>query len=274
MSQNLPPLSVGNVVSAGLRIYRDHFQSYFSLGFIAYLWVLIPIYGWAKFSAILGLMSRLVFREVIESPETVKEARRHVKPRMWSFLLAGILVGLIVVGIMFGVSILFGIIAGVLSATLGQSSGGIVALSLLGLIGVIALIVGYFWLVSRLFIVEMPLAIENNVSATSAIGRSWELTQGFVSRIWVIVFVAFLITIPISIAVQIVITIVQVVLAALLPQDSALLGFLYFLRFLGFSIASGALLTPFWQAIKAVIYYDLRNRREGMGVQLRDQPSQ
>jgi hypothetical protein len=27
---------------------------------------------------------------------------------------------------------------------------------------------------------------------------------------------------------------------------------------------------PFWQSIKAVIYYDLRSRREGLGLQLRD----
>ncbi len=28
-------------------------------------------------------------------------------------------------------------------------------------------------------------------------------------------------------------------------------------------------LLPFWQTIKAVIYYDLRTRREGMGLELR-----
>jgi hypothetical protein len=30
---------------------------------------------------------------------------------------------------------------------------------------------------------------------------------------------------------------------------------------------------PFWQAIKAVIYYDLRSRREGLGLQVRDSRS-
>jgi hypothetical protein len=37
------------------------------------------------------------------------------------------------------------------------------------------------------------------------------------------------------------------------------------------SILSGALIMPFWQVIKAVIYYDVRARREGFGLQLRDQ---
>jgi hypothetical protein len=39
-------------------------------------------------------------------------------------------------------------------------------------------------------------------------------------------------------------------------------------------LVSGALFLPFWQAIKAVIYYDLRSRREGLGLQMRDFGSQ
>jgi hypothetical protein len=32
----------------------------------------------------------------------------------------------------------------------------------------------------------------------------------------------------------------------------------------------GALLIPFWQSIKAVIYYDLLTRKEGLGLELRE----
>jgi hypothetical protein len=38
--------------------------------------------------------------------------------------------------------------------------------------------------------------------------------------------------------------------------------------FLG--IVGATFMMPFWQAIKAVIYYDIRNRREGLGLQVRD----
>src|SRR4028119_1284519 len=85
------PLSVGNVVSASLRIYRDHFKSYLGLALVASLWLFVPIIGWAKYSAILGLISRLAFGEVREMPETVSDARREVDPREWSFFGAGIL---------------------------------------------------------------------------------------------------------------------------------------------------------------------------------------
>ena len=39
---------------------------------------------------------------------------------------------------------------------------------------------------------------------------------------------------------------------------------------LAVGLAGGALLLPFWQAIKAVIYYDLRVRREGFGIELEE----
>jgi hypothetical protein len=38
----------------------------------------------------------------------------------------------------------------------------------------------------------------------------------------------------------------------------------------GLSFVGGALILPFGQTVKAVVYYDLRSRREGLGLQLRD----
>lgn len=267
-SSNL--LSVGNVVSAALRIYRDHFKLYWGLAFKAYLWILLPIYGWAKYSAISALISRLAYSEVIERPETVDEARRHVMPKMWSFLGAGLLVFLIVTTVVFVFMLAFGILGGVIGAILGQNSGAIIILVLLGIVAFIAFIIGYTMLTCRLFIVELPLAMEDNVTATSTISRSLELTKGFVSRLLGIVMVAFLISIPISIVIQILITIIQVFLSVLFSSDSSTFSLLYFLSVLALSLASGSLLIPFWQSIKAIIYYDLRSRREGLGLNIRD----
>lgn len=268
--QSSEPLSVGNVVSAALRIYRDKFKLYWKLAFISYLWVLVPVYGWAKSSAISALISRLAYSEVIERPETVEEARRHVMPKMWSFLGAGILVGLIVTAVMIIAFFVFSFLGGMLAAILGQNTTAIIVLILLGIVAFIAFIIGYIRLVSRLFIVEIPLAMEDNVTATSTISRSLQLTKGFAGRLQWIWIVAFLISLPISIVVQIVSIILQGLLSVLFASDSVIFGFLYFLMLVVLSLASGSLLIPFWQTIKAVIYYDLRSRREGLGLQLRD----
>jgi hypothetical protein len=137
-------------------------------------------------------------------------------------------------------------------------------------VAVIAFLIIYIRIISRLLIVELPLAIENNIGASSAIGRSWELTKASVGRIQWIVFVGILVSLPITIVVQILSVIVQVFLSAVLGAESSIFYLVYYLLILPLSFGSGALVTPFWQAMKAIIYYDLRSRKEGLGLQMRD----
>ena len=261
------PLSVGNVVSASLRIYRDHFKSYFGLAFVAYLWLLVPIYGWAKYSAISALISRLAFGEVSENPETVSDARREVNPRMWSFFWAGILTSLIYLGVYLAFAIAIAILGGGAAAIFRENYliiGALVA------VGVIAFLIIYIRIISRLLIVELPLAMEKDMTASSAIGRSWELTKGSVGRIQWIVFVGILVSLPVTIFVQIVTVLVQLVLTRLFGAESGLFYLVYYILIVPLSLGSGALVTPFWQAMKAIIYYDVRSRKEGLGLQMRD----
>lgn len=265
----MKPLSVGNVVSAGLRIYRDNFKAYFKSAFIGYLWIIVPVYGWAKYSAMMGMIARLTYQEVAEQPETISDAQRHVKSKMWDFFAAGIIVGLIIFGAIIPFSLIAGIIGGLAGFMISQESTiGIVSGVLLIIVALLFLIFGLLWLVSRLFFVELPLAVEENITATSAIARSWNLTKGFVGRIQLVVLVGFLISLPILVVIQIASAIFQLMVGAGLENNPGLAvigGILYLLL----AFAGGALMIPFWQAIKAVVYYDLRIRREGMGINLR-----
>ena len=97
----------------GLRIYRDNFKKYLKLAFIGYLWIFVPVYGWAKYSAMMGLLGRLAYGEVAEQPEAIKDARRHVKPKMWDFLVAGIIVVLILFVAIIPFSLALGIVGAV-----------------------------------------------------------------------------------------------------------------------------------------------------------------
>ena len=299
----MEPLSVGNIVSAGLRIYRDNFAKYFKIAFLGYLWIFAPLvilviavaaisaifvngssyslglfvlvlvvalvtlfYASARFAAMSGLIARLAYGEVAEQPEAVAEAQRQVKPKMWSFLFAGILSSLI----FFGVAICYFLLSGIVAYggfALGQNSAIAIAITV---VTSLVFIIGAIWLVSRLFLIELPLAVESGVTASGTIGRSWELTKGAVGKIQLVIFISFLISIPVIIAVQIVSTIAQVAIAAVLsnsPPALATGGF--YVLYIAFTLASGAFMIPFWQSIKAVIYYDLRVRREGMGMNLR-----
>ncbi|MFS8118975.1 MAG: DUF975 domain-containing protein, partial [Microcoleus sp.] len=235
------PLSVGNVVSASLRIYRDHFKSYFGLALTAYLWLLVPIYGWAKYSAISALISRLAFGEVSEHPETVSDARREVNPRMWSFFGAGILTSLIFLAVYFAGAIAIGILAAGSVAIFQQNY---LIIGLIVAVAVIAFLIIYIRILSQLFIVELPLAMENNLTASSAISRSWELTKGSVGRIQWIVFVAFLVSLPVYIFSNVLAAIVQVVLIKLFGPESSLYFLFYYILLVAQSIGFGALIVP------------------------------
>ncbi len=269
------PLSIGNVVSAAVRLYRSHLKEYFLLALRAYVWLIIPIYGWAKFYALTALISRLAFGELVNQPESISSGERFVNSRLWQFLLVILLMFLIGIGIGLVALVLFGLL-GFLSAALvggiGQQ-GNPATYLLLGLlafvVGIVSL-VAFLWLVTRFYLVDVPLAVEDNVDGASAISRSWQLTQGHVWRILLISFVAFLITIPLQIIVQIITSILQVVFASLLQQGSSIFSLVFSLLVIALSFAGGAAITPFWQAVKAVIYYDLRSRREGLGLKLRD----
>ena len=259
-------LSVGKIVGASLRIYRDRFFTYFKLAFKAYLWLVVPIFGWAKFAAISGQISRLVWSVISERPETVHEAFRHTDPRKWTFFLAGLLTGLILLVTLTLESIVLGailaLIGGAIFTFLGQTPA-VLTFIVFSMIALIAFLFVYVWFFSRLSLIELPIALMDEVSAQSAIKESWQLTQGSVLRLEGVFTVAFLLTLPLSLVVNLVSNLGRIVLIVWFPQDSAIFIGLYLLFIFGLSLISGALIHPFWQALKAVIYYDLRRPHAG-----------
>ncbi|WP_202218637.1 hypothetical protein [Okeania sp. KiyG1] len=133
MSQNLITvtklLSVGNIVSASIRIYRDNFKSYCGVAIRATLWFLLPFLAIIPIPIILvddrannssflllipvwlllfafcttksivnrAIIGKLVFGVLANKLETVRETRRTLAPKLWNFLLA--FLGLFLIGI-------------------------------------------------------------------------------------------------------------------------------------------------------------------------------
>jgi len=123
-----------------------------------------------------------------------------------------------------------------------------------------------FRLVARWIVAEFPLAVESGFNPSKSIKRSWELTKSSVNRIQAIITVAFLVTIPLEIAALVITEFVQAAFVGIASSSAIAFGVTVF-----FTLGVNVVIMPFWQAIKAVIYYDLRNRREGLDLQLRDQ---
>ncbi|MBD2279526.1 MULTISPECIES: DUF975 family protein [Nostocales] len=273
-SSSIQPLSLGSVVSAGIRLYRSHLKKYFLIALKAYAWLLVPIYGWVKFYALSALISRLAFGELVNQPESVSSGERFVNSRLWEFFVNIILMLVITLGITFGSILIGGLLIGISTELLGglqdANPANIAIIILITLVEIIIIFTGIVWIGTRFYLVDVSLAIEDDVNGSSTINRSWELTKGNIGRIVLISLIGSLITIPIQLIIQIITSIVQLIFTPLLKEGNAGFSMIFSLLILGLTFAGLALITPFWQTVKAVIYYDLRSRREGLGLQLRD----
>lgn len=272
-NQTLGSLSIVGIISAGLRIYRDHFKSYFNIALQAYCWSIVPIYGWAKFFALSAFIGRLAYYETLEQPEVISQARPRVEGKMWSFLGQGILVGLILIGGFLGLILVGGISLAILVYVLGQNNP---ITYLMGFGIFIAVLFSYIGLASRMYIAALPLAVEDNMTATAAISRSWKLTKGAVLRIQGILFLGILMILPFSILLVFIVAFLQLAFGIIVSPNSLAYNLIVNLFSVAVNIIFGALLLPFWQSIAGVLYYDLRVRREGLGLktkQIKDRKS-
>jgi hypothetical protein len=275
---SLRPLSVGNVVTAAIQLFRSHFKQYLSLTLRASLWGLVPVYGWAKSLMISALISRLSFGDLTGQPESETEGIEQLEGKKWEFLTLAILVGLISGGVVIGfyiVLIILGVIAAVVIPVAVQQARqqSILVIGLMVVLGILAFLlflVGITWIYSRLMISELPLAIESPSTSTTSIGRSWQLTKNYVFRIQGIIIVSFLLSLPLYILAQAIAITFQLFLTRFASRESATFFIVSFIFSYLIGIGINLFILPFWQVIKAVIYYDVRNRSEGLGLEIRD----
>jgi hypothetical protein len=290
------PLSIGNVVSSRLVLYRSHLKSYLGVALFATLWATLPflltipmavfftsrvlqlsallliiplwivlfLYCFAQSLVDSALIARLGFSELLSKPETVKAARNQLNPYFLFFLFQSLLI----ITILLIVSIISGIIALIIAMALGLVLNflmpvldTIVAPFLV--IFIIMLVTSWFY--SRLMVAEVVLAVEEGSKVLQSIKRSWNLSQNSEFRLLVVVLVAFLVTLPIMLLTS---YLPQILVLSIEP-GSASYWMLYLISVV-LSTLGGALLMPFWKTLKAVVYYDLRNRHEGLGLQLPD----
>ncbi|NES69778.1 MAG: hypothetical protein F6K24_33470, partial [Okeania sp. SIO2D1] len=294
------------------------------------VWLLLFAFCTAKSIINSAIIGRLVFRLLANQPETVRKVRRNLAPKIRSFFWAFFLLFLIVIGIYIGfpvavviisfiILIPVSVIAAIANIELNiqpdMMQNNIVVIIISGLIGIAFIVIWYYLIIrllTRFFILDMPLAVEENMTATKSLGRSWELTKGYVGRIFVILLVAILVALPIGMILDIISDIFSKILILKTPSFDLSLNSLFgiFLEgimfvwpfsitialpfgIIGIMLENGLsnpkyllaflvqiyaifsltniLLLPFWQTIKAVIYYELLTRREGIDLQLKQQ---
>ena len=308
----LQPLSPRNAVTAAFRLYRDRFKPYLGIAVRANLWLLLPLviilpilflflsesvnyslvgllvlaaiplgfFGFAKYQANLALISRLAFGTLTDNPETVKEASRQVLPKLWKFFRVALLfwVSFVVAAFIGFLLIVFAVMWPTLYVIEGLTSQNnelvILMLLLVMLAGIVAVIILFFRFVVRFFVSEAALSIEK-INAFKTIRRSWKLTRKNGFRVLAANVSAMAIVIQIRLVILSVVGIVEVIVIEFSELNSNSTAYSETSDIVGYIIlfAIGVFLSPFWQALKAAVYYDLRSRKEGLDLQLRPNAS-
>ena len=129
-------------------------------------------------------------------------------------------------------------------------------------VGFILLLVPGVIFLSALMVSTQALVLEENRSATDAMGRSWQLTKGFRWKVLALVVVtAIIVAIP---------SMAGGISAAFLASGPAVLTDLpigwYLAMVLGAVIQ--LLLYPLMYSVLTVLYYDLRVRKEGFDLEV------
>lgn len=271
-AKRLRPLTIGNIISIGLRLYKLHLKTYLKLSLFAQLWGFLPIYGWGKYHAIAGLISRRAFANLTNQPESVEMARQQVNDRLRSFLGLWFLLFLIYMPLFaagyWGIfTAMMRYIQSVMSASVMfdvDIEPPVTDYAIPIGISIIAFM-GMIWLFSRLMIPEVSLAVEEGATANQSIFRSWSLTKVEGGRMIGIVITTLLITLPILLPLGIG---PSLLMTKINPEFMSSWQSLP-LKMLHRS-AVNTFVFPIWQTVKAVVYYDLRSRKEGLDLQLRN----
>lgn len=187
---------------------------------------------------------------------TIRAAYAPLRGKVGRLALLLALLGVRMVGGLF-----LGFLTMGIAVAIGASGSPILAAFIM--LGGMALAVAlWVWVILR-YAVSVPAAVLEDETATAAIQRSIDLTRGSLGR----VFVLLLFTMIITYAVLAIFQGPFIVAAAMAgPETSAV----FWLNLLGTITGSigGAFTAPLMIVAFAVLYYDLRVRREGLDLQL------
>jgi membrane-anchored glycerophosphoryl diester phosphodiesterase (GDPDase) len=219
-------------------------------------------------SAVLqGIIVLEVSRGTVGEKLTLRDLWKRARGRIgaligWAALL--VLAATVVIAVLVVIVVL-------LAAFLG--TGGIIAAVLLGIFGFIGLGVAYAWLGTKLSLVPSALMIER-LPLRYSIGRSWTLTQGYFWR-------TFGITLLVAFIVGVVSQVVSTPLSFIAPMAQGLIdpqgqnGSAAIIALVAISIVAIVIAVVFQSitsvvqsATTALIYLDLRIRKEGLDLEL------
>lgn len=216
-------------------------------------------------------VSRSVLGRVASSKEVWERTKSKFLPLIGLNIITSIISGLMMI---IGIAVFFVLLASVASTAKTETELfqglGITLVGLLILMVISALVSSYL---SIKFSVASPAMVLENLGVFAAIGRSWSLTRGNFWRLFGINILTAIITSMVAGifgGIAGALGAIFIVVGSSSPEDViASLNTTYILTMVMSTIAQ-LLILPFTSSVNALLYIDLRMRKEGLDVELRN----
>ena len=211
-----------------------------------------------------GLLIVTVSRAVLGRVASPGQAWAQTRGRIWALLGQALLITLIETVPPAGATL---VATALLRQVLGNntgSSGEVLLVILVILLVLLVWVLITVFLVVRLFLAPAALILENT-SVASSIRRSWTLTRGSFWRVLGALVLMGLIAWLVAGAIGIVAGVGGGVVTVLQPGSATVAASVVMLA----STLATALVMPFTASVAALIYIDLRMRKEGLDIELR-----
>jgi len=229
---------------------------------------IVPLALAVILSALLqGVIVLEVSRGTLGEKQTFRQLRARGRGRFGA--LVGYTVLLTIAATLF-LALIVGVII-VLVATLGTA--GIVLGVLVAILAGLAITVGFYWLSTKLSLVPSAIMLER-LSIRQAIARSWTLTRGYFWRTLGIQFLVGAILSFVSQVISVPLRLVGTLIIGLTDPNGKMgtttviiVGGLALLSIIVI-VVFGAITAVVQEATNALIYVDLRMRKEGLDLEL------
>ena len=216
-------------------------------------------------------VSRSVLGRVASSKEVWERTKSKFLPLIGLNIITSIISGLMMI---IGIVVFFVLLASAASTAKTDREFlqdlGVSLVGLLILMVISALVSSYL---SIKFSVASPAMVLENLGVFAAIGRSWSLTRGNFWRLFGINILTAIITSMVAgifVGIADALGAIFIVVGSSSPEDViASLNTTYILTMVTSTIAQ-LLILPFTSSVNALLYIDLRMRKEGLDVELRN----
>ena len=267
-------LTIGNTVTASVALYKNQWQKFLKLSAIAHLWLLVPIYGWARYLAIAAWISQLSLQKLSNDLEfnsqekyfSIRSLRifflvallTSVVPFLLGFL---IIISLVYIGMYLEQAIFLNIPSSIIFIFYLIEDDILNEMLEWGIVILLYLITILFHV--RFFLTDLVFAVEKKPKILIVIKQSYLLTENSSLKIFKTIVLSLIVTLPIWFISDFLISqffayIMTATndIARNLPNTNSIYYFATF-ALICWSLAVNLLLMPFYQSIRAITFYRL-----------------